>query len=99
MQASVAGSRSISSDDGANANGSRRTRLRRSGAGSHPSNEPAAVKVPAMIEKTIKRDPEGRFARHGKAISKTKRKKNSQIAVALNKGKIMPKSLGRPKGS
>jgi len=28
-----------------------------------------------MIEKTIKRDPEGRFERHGKALSKTQKKK------------------------
>src|SRR6516225_4964629 len=34
----VAGSPSISSDGGSDANGSRHTRLRRSGAGSHPSN-------------------------------------------------------------
>src|SRR5215471_9929871 len=38
MLASVAGSPSISSDGGSEANGSRYTRLRRSGAGSHPSN-------------------------------------------------------------
>src|SRR5262249_19777507 len=38
MLASVAGSPSISSDGGSDANGSRHTRLRRSGAGSHPSN-------------------------------------------------------------
>jgi len=34
----VAGSPSISSDGGSDANGSRHTRLRLSGAGSHPSN-------------------------------------------------------------
>src|SRR5262249_40741557 len=34
----VAGSPSISSDGGSDANGSRHTRLRRTGAGSHPSN-------------------------------------------------------------
>src|SRR6516162_3579218 len=39
MLASVAGSPSISSDGGSDANGNWHTRLRRSGAGSHPSNE------------------------------------------------------------
>src|SRR5215472_10063161 len=38
MLASVAGGPSISSDGGSDANGSRHTRLRRSGAGSHQSN-------------------------------------------------------------
>src|SRR5215469_10972876 len=43
MLASVAASPSISSDGGSEANGSRYTRLRRSGAGSHPSNEHAMI--------------------------------------------------------
>ena len=38
LLARMAGSPSISSDGGSDANGSRHTRLRRSGAGSHPSN-------------------------------------------------------------
>jgi len=55
-----------------------------------------------MIEKTIRRDPEGRFDRHGKVLSKTQRKKKPSIAPRINKGEISNapnKGRGRPKGS
>src|SRR5262249_4441986 len=50
----------------------------------------------------IKRDPEGRFERHGKALSKTQKKKKPSIAPRINKGEIIAapnKGRGRPKGS
>ena len=101
MLASVAGHASISGEGGSDANGSRHTRLRRSGAGSHPSNEPAAVKVHAMIEKTIKRDPEGRFERHGKTLAKTAKKSGlikSEPETKSQHGGFRPGS-GRKPGS
>ena len=50
----------------------------------------------------IKRDTEGRFERHGKALSKTQKKKKPSIAPRINKGEIIAapnKGRGRPKGS
>jgi hypothetical protein len=52
-----------------------------------------------MIEKTIKRDPEGRFERHGKALSKTQKKKKSANALAVNNTDKPRNKGGRPKGS
>jgi hypothetical protein len=49
----------------------------------------------------IKRDTEGRFERHGKALSKTSRKKkNSNTLPIKNSDKFIPvNKAGRPKGS
>jgi hypothetical protein len=53
-----------------------------------------------MIEKTI--EPEGRFERHGKSLSKTQKKKKPTRAAGIKKGEIISKpnqGRGRPKGS
>ena len=57
---------------------------------------PAAAKVHAMIEKTINRDPEGRFERHGKALSKTQKKKKqtNKIEIGLREAIDFAKSKG-----
>jgi hypothetical protein len=49
----------------------------------------------------IKRDPEGRFERHGKALSKTSRKKKNNNSLPINNSqKFVPvNKRGRPKGS
>jgi hypothetical protein len=47
-----------------------------------------------MIEKTIKRDPEGRFERHGKALSKTQKKKKqtNKIEIGLREANEFAKN-------
>ena len=64
------------------------------------SNENGAG--PLLKKPDVLRDPQGRFERHGKALSKTQKKKNTNNLAGLKKGEIVnaPNNrMGRPKGS
>jgi hypothetical protein len=63
------------------------------------SNENGAG--PLLKKPDVLRDPQGRFERHGKALSKTAKVKNSNnLAGIKNSEKFIPvNKVGRPKGS
>jgi hypothetical protein len=57
---------------------------------------------PLLKKPDVLRDPQGRFERHGKALSKTQKRKSAAKRAPINKGQIAnqpPRSTGRPKGS
>src|SRR5215471_4934538 len=68
------------------------------------SNENGAG--PLLKKPDVLRDPQGRFERHGKTISKTAKTKNSNNLGLINNPPIQPKKrggkrpgAGRPKGA